>query len=148
MSSRLTWLLLRVWAAPNSCVGLVYGGLGMPFGAVPIWDGQAGILNFIDMPGWLMRTAMSLGHVHVYGHGCYRHPDGSCVLNRFGIAVITEEALHTRQAEILGPLYLPLHAISMGVSYLSGGGTHDNNLLEQGPERGVGPWPWSGRSAS
>lgn len=55
--------------------------------------------------------------------------------------VILEETLHTRQAETLGPLYLPLHGLSMGASILTGGGTHGNNILEAGPMRGTGPWP-------
>jgi hypothetical protein len=28
----------------------------------------------------------------------------------------------------------------MGISALTGGGTHDNNILEWGPEHGVSPW--------
>jgi hypothetical protein len=27
-------------------------------------------------------------------------------------------------------------------SLVTGGGTHNHNLLEIGPERGRGPWPW------
>jgi hypothetical protein len=95
------------------------------------------------MPAWLMPTAMSLGHVHVYGTGCHSRSDGCPALNRFGIAVTLEEALHTRQAEVLGPFYLPLHALCMIGSVLSGGGTHNYNLLELGPERGRGAWPWN-----
>lgn len=90
-----------------------------------------------------MGSAMSLGHVQIYGKGWYKNPDGSFALNRFGVPVVTEENLHTRQAEWLGPAYLPLHMISMGASLISGGGTHNNNLLEMGPERNRGPWPWN-----
>lgn len=57
--------------------------------------------------------------------------------------MVAKEALDSRQAELLGPLYLPLHIFSMGGSIMTGGGTHNNNLLEMGPERGVGPWPWN-----
>jgi hypothetical protein len=115
----------------------------MLFGATPVWDSAAGILRFTNMPGWMMPSAMSFGHVQVFGPGYYKYPDGTFVPNRFGIPVVQEETLHTRQAEILGPLYLPLHGIGMGASILTGGGTHNNNLLEMGPERGVGPWPWN-----
>lgn len=73
----------------------------------------------------------------------YKFPDGALVPNRYGTPIITEETLHTRQAEVLGPLYLPLHCLSMWASALSGGGTHNNNLLERGPENGNGPWPWN-----
>jgi hypothetical protein len=132
----------NVWAMPNTAVGLVYGAVGLPFGAKPVWDSNDAILRFTNMPGWLMPSAMSLGHVQVYGLGTYRNADGSPALNRFGVPVVREETLHTRQAEVLGPLYLPLHILSMGGSLLTGGGTHDNNPLERGPERGVTPWPW------
>lgn len=132
----------NVWAMPNTAVGLVYGAVGLPFGAKPVWDSNDAILRFTNMPGWLMPSAMSLGHVQVYGPGTYQNADGSPALNRFGVPVVREETLHTRQAEVLGPLYLPLHILSIGGSLLTGGGTHDNNPVERGPERGVTPWPW------
>ena len=133
----------KIWALPNTIIGLAYGGAGMLFGATPVWDSAAGILRFTNMPEWMMPTAMSLGHVQVFGPGSYKNPDGTYALNRFGVSIVREETLHTRQAEILGPLYLPLHGLSMGESLLTGGGTHSNNLLEYGPERGSGAWPWS-----
>lgn len=135
----------RIWALPNTLIGLAYGGIGMLFGATPEWDSQNGILRFINMPKWMMPSAMSLGHVHVFSPGMYKGENGNLTLNGTGTGttVAEEELLHTRQAEVLGPLYLPLHAISMGISILTGGGTHDNNLLERGPQHGTGPWPWS-----
>jgi len=133
----------KIWALPNTLIGAVYGGVGTLFGATPVWDSAAGILRFTNMPQWMMPTAMSFGHVQVFGPGAYKNSDGTFALNRFGIPVVREETLHTRQAEILGPFYLPLHAVGMGSSILTGGGTHNNNLLEQGPERGSSPWPWN-----
>ncbi len=132
----------RLWALPNTIIGLAYGGVGMMFGAEPIWDAQSGILHFINMPPWMMQSAMSLGHVHVYNSDSYKNVSGTPIKNRNGVPVILEETLHTRQAEILGPFYLPLHTISMGSSLILGGGTHDYNLLEMGPEMGQSPWPW------
>lgn len=121
----------RIWALPNTLIGLAYGGIGTLFGAPPVWNSQDGILEFKNMPEWMMPSAMSLGHVHLFGP------------NHYIPSVRKEELLHTRQAEILGPFYLPLHALSMGISVLTGGGTHGNNPLEKGPQRGTGPWPWS-----
>jgi|GEM_PF-799528 len=143
MLSAVGGVLKKIWALPNTLIGLAYGGVGMMFGAKPVWDGSEGILRFVDMPKFMMGSAMSLGHVQVYGKGYYQNPDGSPALNRFGVPVTVEETLHTRQAEILGPLYFPLHILSMSASLLTGGGTHDNNLLEKGPERNRGPWPWN-----
>ena len=132
-----------LWASPNSLAGLIYGGFGLLFGAGCEWDRHGRILRFVDLPRWLMPTAISLGHVQVYGNERYRRADGSLAANRFGVAVVTEEDLHTRQAEVLGPLYLPLHGLCMLCSLATGGGTHNHNPLEIGPERGRGPWPWS-----
>ncbi|WP_165742098.1 type VI secretion system Vgr family protein, partial [Candidatus Thiosymbion oneisti] len=129
-------ILGRIWALPNTLIGFVYGGVGMLFGATPVGDSQAGILRFIDMPSWMMPSAMSLGHVHLFGPDCYTQ------------SVRTEELLHTQQAEVLGPFSLPLHAISMAASVListvkppsePGRMTHEYNLLEMGPEHGTGP---------
>lgn len=146
MTTTISRSALRIigtlWALPNTLVGLVYGGLGVLFGARQEWDATGGILRFVDMPSWLMPTAMSLGHVQVYACERCRAADGSLATNRFGIPVAIEETLHTRQAEVLGPLYLPLHALCMLGSVVTGGGTHNHNLLEIGPERGRGPWPW------
>jgi len=135
-------VIATLWASPNSLVGLAYGGLGALCGARHEWDASDGILRFVDMPRWLMPTAMSLGHVQVYAGGYCSAADGGTAANRFGIPVVIEETLHTRQAEVLGPLYLPLHALCMLGSIVTGGGTHNHNLLEIGPERGRGPWPW------
>lgn len=143
LSRRALRIIRMFWASPNSLVGLIYGGVGLFYGARVEWHAPGGVLRFVDLPAWLMPTAMSLGHVHVYGEGRCRHADGSPVANRFGVAVVTEENLHTLQAEVLGPLYLPLHGLCMFGSIATGGGTHNHNLLEIGPERGRGPWPWS-----
>ena len=40
----------KFWALPNNLAELAYGGIGMLFGAMPVWDGQAGILRFTNMP--------------------------------------------------------------------------------------------------
>lgn len=143
MSGGMARIAGNIWALPNTSVGLVYGSFGVIFGANPVWNSQDAILYLTDMPDWLMPSAMSLGHVHVYGAGSFKNANGSYELNRFGLTVVSEETLHTRQAEYLGPFYLPLHALSMGVSWISSGHTHNHNLLEMGPERGNGPWPWN-----
>lgn len=135
-------ILATLWALPNSAIGLAYGSVGLLYGARSEWDADGGVLRFVDMPPWLMPTAMSLGHVQVYASGRCLRPDGCPAANRHGVAVIVEENLHTRQAEVLGPLYLPLHGLCMLASIATGGGTHNHNLLEIGPERGRGPWPW------
>lgn len=132
-----TWRpFLYVWAFPNTFLGLV---LGLASRA-RMEMGEDGILRFLDHP-WL-GTAVSLGHVQIYGRENYRQKDGRWVRNRFGHPVVMEENLHTRQAEVLGPFYLPLHLLFMTLSLKLCGHTHRQNLLEMGPERMAGPWPW------
>ncbi|MCB1613653.1 MAG: hypothetical protein KDI60_18160 [Xanthomonadales bacterium] len=46
--------LLRLWASPNSLLGLCLGSAGMLFGANPLRDSASGILCFVNMPVWLM----------------------------------------------------------------------------------------------
>ncbi len=132
--------LVQIWTFPNTAVGLIYGVIGIPFGAKTHWDPQAGILRFTDHP--FMASAISLGDVQIYGQGHYKDLDGAYHLNRFGKTIVGEENLHTQQARILGPAYLPAHILSMGASWLLSGHTHHRNLLEYAPERHAGLWPW------
>jgi len=52
--------------------------------------------------------------------------------------ILAHELAHTRQHDVLGPLYLPLHILAQGLSALLSLGhpprhsrVHDNNPLEQ-----------------
>jgi hypothetical protein len=132
----------RIWAFPNTIIGLAFGGAGTIFGVRPVWDSVNGILHFTDMPSWLTPSSMSFGHAHVYGKESYKKLDGTFEVNRVNIPVVREETLHTSQATVLGSTYLPLYGLSMLGSVVTGGGTHNHNLLEMGPESGRGLWPW------
>jgi hypothetical protein len=130
----------RLWALPNTAVGLVYGLVSLPFGAkISFADG---VMRFTKLPKWLMPSAMSLGDVNVFGVNS--PPDGD---NNVGIGITTgqEEAIHSRQARVLGPLYFPAH-IAAGIrSVLTPidrarfswpDAWHRNNFLETGPMQG------------
>jgi RHS repeat-associated protein len=135
-------LVGRVLSAPDTAVGLVFGGVGCVFGATPDWDPRAAILRFTDMPTWLMPSAMSLGTVNVFGG---RSPPDSDNGLAIGTSTGREESLHTVQSRMLGPLYFPLHIVAGATSILTPPGSssnpglppwHRNNFLEQGPMRG------------
>lgn len=58
-----------------------------------------------------------------------------------GIKLGEHEGAHTIQGEILGPLYLPAHITTMGISIITTGHTHENNWLEKGPNSNPArPW--------
>jgi hypothetical protein len=76
--------------------------------------------------------AVTLGHAILYTRGML---DGDGLPARLTLA---HELAHTRQHDVLGPLYLPLHALAQATSFalsLRGRPTvsrvHDHNPLEQ-----------------
>jgi hypothetical protein len=108
--ARAAWRLLDVvgkaWNLPNTAVGLLLGGVALPFG------GRVGLghnaVEFRECP--LMDRlapcgALTLGNVILYGRHAY------------GLAA--HERVHTLQGQVAGPAYLPLHALGMGLSLLS-----------------------------
>ena len=132
----------RAWSAPNTAIGLAFGGVGMLFGATPHWDSNAAILRFTGMPNALMPTAMSMGSVNVFGRNSPPNSD-----NNVGVGVSTgrEESLHTVQSRMLGPLYFPAHILGGMISIFTPDqkswnpgfdSWHRNNFMEQGPMHG------------
>lgn len=120
------------WTTPTNVLGHLAGLLvsgararrvSGPAASAWLYPIRAGLgLNWVG--------AVTLGHVVLYRPGMF---DG-----RVGQLILAHELAHTRQHDWLGPLYLPLHIVSQGVSaLLSIGGpphhsrVHDNNLLEQ-----------------
>lgn len=86
-----------IWASPTTALGLALGALGMlTGGSKPQRDNNA-----IEFCGnrWIapFTSAVTIGHVICYAA---REP-AQCTRDH--------ERQHTYQAEVLGPLYLPLH---------------------------------------
>lgn len=134
-------LIGRVWSLPNTIIGFLYGSLSLPFGAsLHFVDG---VMQFRNMPSGLMGSAMSLGDVNLFGVG---HPPSSDNNMGLGVSVGMEERLHSIQARILGPLYLPAHIAAGTISSLTPLGLarfpfvdpwHRNNFMETGPMQGA-----------
>ena len=102
--TRASRLAATVWAAPVSAVGLV---LGAAAGTTP--RRSNGVLLFAPaagLTGRLIRlrgyAAMALGHVVIATDG----PSA---------ALLAHELVHVRQAERLGPLFLPVYLVLLAV---------------------------------
>jgi RHS repeat-associated protein len=143
-----------LWNAPNTALGLVFGGIGHAVGEMGYALGlratspSIGIGNnaiqFLDNP--FTPSGITIGNVTVYGPGV--SPNGGNVHfsnTPAGFTVGMEEGLHTIQGMILGPLYLPLHVVG-GVTSIfrvphpgllhKVDGWHQNNFMESGPMQG------------
>ena len=143
-------LLPKVWASPNTALGLAYGGVGYLYGNLTNQDVKVSIGNnavqFEGNPLGFDGTAMTLGNAINY-FGSARPDSGKTLSYSKGyytynynannngrlpndadrIILGDHEQVHTYQAEKLGPLFLP--------TYFFGGGINKNNLLEQNADK-------------
>jgi len=110
---------------PNTAIGLIYGGTGYFAGKLmdnydPYIKFGNNAIEFLDSPfGGL--GAITFGNTITWGAG-----EDSDLYRNFSV----HEGLHTQQGEILGPLYVPLHATGMGLSLMTLPieGTRRNNV--------------------
>lgn len=127
----LTWVR-ALWLLPTNVLGHL-AGLVVSGGAPRRVGGPAA-------RGWLYPIrrglgldwvgAVTLGHVILYRPGMF---DG-----RSGRLILAHELAHTRQHDVLGPLYLPLHILAQTTSAVLSlrsrprhSRVHDHNPLEQ-----------------
>ena len=135
----------KIWNAPNTAIGLVFGGLGhiagLILGTNPSVSFGNNAIQFHNNP--LMGSAITLGNVIVYGPTT-TPTDLNIPFSTTpkGHTVGQEEFRHTQQGQILGPLYLPAHmAGGVGSMFRSQhpklrypvGVWHKNNFMEIGP---------------
>lgn len=132
----------KIWALPNTLIGLVYGVIGLFAGAKAHWERDIGVLRFTDVPRRLLSSAVSLGHVQLFSVGYFKTLGGDLTPNRLGTPIAFEETWHTRQAEVLGPFYLLFYLVGLTISFVTTGKSHHNNFMEKAPERNAGMWPW------
>ncbi len=131
-----------VWTLPNTVLGLVLGGAGLPFGARIHWRSRDLALVFHGWR-WGPGGAMTLGNVIIHtgddlDSTCttYAHRAGWCIEPQ--VCLADHERAHVYQYMALGPLFLPL--------YLLCGGVSAHNRFERAADRyamsGRGWWPW------
>ena len=118
----MSWLRY-LWASPTTLLGLILGGVALLSGGRARRRG--GTLEFHG--GWLGKllavtpagaTAMTVGHV-ILG----RHPEG---LDRCR----SHELVHVRQAEMLGPLFIPAYFAASFWALLRGRHLYRDNWFE------------------
>jgi hypothetical protein len=120
------------WTLPTNVLGhiagiLVSGSLGAAVGG----NRACGRLYVIRMPGLRWIGGITLGHAILLSP--------KLVAGSRGRIVLAHELAHTRQHDVLGPFYLPLHAVAQLLSAIawvvrpvpSSDPVHAHNPLEQ-----------------
>ena len=123
-----------LWTLPTTLLGHLAGLIAS--GQLPRRVGGAAAVGWLYpiRPGvgfdWV--GAVTIGHAILYRPGML---DGPTTAARLTLA---HELAHTRQHDLLGPLYLPLHILAQAVSALLTRGrpitvsrVHDQNPLEE-----------------
>ena len=111
---------LRLWASPNTLIGLAFGLLLVPFGArLQIVDGVIEIAARPHAPRrrWPF-AAITFGHVIVGTH--------AQELQRLR----AHEHVHVRQCERWGPLFLPAYALAGVWQWVRGRRAYWDNPFE------------------
>jgi RHS repeat-associated protein len=130
----------KIWALPNTMIGLAYGGIGHVAGWAmetnPKMSFANNAIQFENNP--LMKSAMTFGNVIVYADSVYFQPNSQRGQYTLGY----EEMQHTYQAQVLGPLYFPAHIASGTTGLLMNRRWHGPSaFLEIGPHS-ENPRPW------
>ncbi|MBX5206830.1 RHS repeat domain-containing protein [Rhizobium sp. NZLR11] len=137
-------ILGKIWALPNTVIGLAVGGAGYAVSylgyALDLQENAPDIsfgrnsIQFTDNASMFLGGAITLGNVEIYAGG-----EGS------GASPLSSgwhEVQHSYQSEMLGPLYLPANVLSMGAGLIVNGDTHGSSaFMETGPGQGT-RWPW------
>ncbi|HEY3191112.1 MAG TPA: RHS repeat-associated core domain-containing protein, partial [Solirubrobacteraceae bacterium] len=124
----------KLWNAPNTLLGLLWGAVGLPFGA------RVGVghnaLEFTNHP-FMGDAAVTLGNTISYGSEL-----GPEALLLGDVPVGAHELQHTLQGQLLGPLYLPSNALGGVAAVVRNGYWHGSyNWNEVGPQS-MPPRPW------
>jgi RHS repeat-associated protein len=136
----------KLWNAPNTALGLLWGGLGIPFGAKPSFGNNG--LQFANHP-FQLGGDITLGNVTCYRKGMGpKDPLFPGSPYNFG----DHERQHTKQGQQLGPFFFPaygmfgLNSLIKGGDFLGLGNYMERGpyLPELGPEIGppAPPRPW------
>jgi hypothetical protein len=142
----------KAWNAPNTTLGVIYGGLGYAAGlvrhalnkdsAAPEVRWRDNALVFTNSP--FADGAVTIGNATIYGDDPYdptNHTwDARAAIE--GHSVQEHERQHTIQGQQLGPLYLPSNLLGGLNAMLRGQDWHgDANWNERGPQANPArPW--------
>jgi hypothetical protein len=108
---RKNTLLLRLWLNPTNLIGRAVARLVGAQGPYPVGSDRAPAEYYLlpDNFRWWF-GAVALGHVILAQPGFLRGEAGRWIM--------AHELSHTRQHDLLGPLYLPLHGTLQALSAL------------------------------
>ena len=133
-------VLAFVWALPMTLVGLLAGGVLVPFGARARIEGPA--LVFHKVPVGL-GGALTLGNVILdtgdsLDRDCFTYECLASGARDQRVRMAVHERAHVYQYGVLGVFFLPV--------YFALGGVSHRNPLERAADRyaatGAGWWPW------
>ena len=124
----------KLWNAPNTVLGLLWGAVGLAFGARAGFGNNA--VQFTNHP-FMGDSAVTLGNTVSYGADF-----GPQTLVLGDVAVGAHEFQHTLQGQLLGPLYLPSNVLGGVAAVVRNGYWHGSfNWNEVGPQSNP-PRPW------
>lgn len=136
-------VLGKLWAAPYTLLGLVYGSCGHLLALFLREPARACVGNnaiqFINNAGIRRGAALTLGNVILYGRGA--DPEKGCAYGEACANLGRHEQAHTLQYQLLGPLFVPVYFM------LGGFCGPQRNPLERAAQdfgAGRGAW-WPGR---
>ncbi|NOX76611.1 MAG: hypothetical protein GXP17_08395 [Gammaproteobacteria bacterium] len=124
----------KIWNAPNTALGLLYGFAGVALGGDwPLVRNNA--IQFENSSLIHGKDGLTVGNTIFLG-------GSESVLTASGVPMGTHEMSHTYQGEILGLLYLPSNILGGAASLLTSGNWHGPaNWNERGPQS-VPSKPW------
>ena len=145
---RLLDALGKLWTLPNTLAGLVLGLAAIISGARAELRHNAVVFNRVPV----VRRAFTLGNVilnpaaNLFGRcptygsvAAYRKGRDPSVLEFVSLGA--HEEAHTRQYQVLGPLFLPVYALTQ----LLPSPTPFERAADIYAQTGEGWWPWSMR---
>lgn len=134
----------KIWALPNTVIGLAYGGVGHVLGWImgtnPNITFANNAIQFENNP--LMASAMTFGNVIVYGTGKAFQPTSDRYYGTHIHSLGYEEMQHSYQAQVLGPLYFPAHIVSGASGLLMNGDWHGSAAFLEVSPHSRNPSPW------
>ena len=127
-------ILGKIWNLPNTVVGIIWGGIGVPFGAKVTIGNNA--IQFENHPFMPEGGAITFGNAISYGkQACPTEPLPNGTFGK-------HEQQHTYQGELLGPLYLPSNILGLSAGEMLNGDTHGEQIGMKVVRSLFPPRPW------